>query len=383
LIVAKEDGILISMNMGDVGRAESKPRQRPGSRWLLAPVAFLVMFLAAPVAAQAADGLSNSNSNNTTINGQTLSFGTTGQPGLPVTRTIYLWSNAGSGGFFNSSTRRIEVDVRLNNGNYERSGGSCESRTPDSGWTFRARLSYRGGSSFRSCTIELRLKAGAPLGNLNTTLDFQQRGTGWGGGSTTSGAASITANVTQVNAPAASITGPEGETGTFDYGEVGVGAFLGRPFTIKNTGTTAIAGDPVISGPSTYSIVSEDCPNPIPINSSCSVSVRYTPTGEDGVENGMLSIAGGGATASISLTGSGSIPTAELEIDQESFDYGDTPSGFPISRAFEITNVGNTRLDLTFATGVGTDPAVFYDSGQGTCGATLAHWPQLHLRGRF
>ncbi|MEX1218811.1 MAG: choice-of-anchor D domain-containing protein [Solirubrobacterales bacterium] len=381
---------MAKVEMEEMGKRETATKEvgsKATRKWVLGAVAVVAILLGAPAAAQAADGVSNVNTNNTTMNGQTIAFGTVGQGALPASTTIYLWTNQNSGGFLNGSRRRIAADITIPAGyEYSTTSGGSGSRNcgvNDSSASFvRLTLNYTR-TGFKSCGFVFRLKAGIEVGNYDASLAFAASTAncngassgggcnGWSGGSTNSGSASLTANVTKENAPAAEITGPEGETATFDFGEVGVGAFLGRPFTITNTGTTAIDGDPTLSGASTYSIVSEDCPNPIPINSSCTVSVRYTPTAEVGIESGTLSISGGGASADFGLTGFGSVPTAKLEIDQESFDYGDTPSGFPLSRAFEITNTGNTRLDLTFALGAGTDPAIFSNTESGTCGQFL------------
>ena len=93
--------------MGDKANRETMSGTRFARRWLLAPVVALAVLFGVPVAAQAADGVSNVDSNNTTMAGQTIAFGTVGQAGLPVSRTIYLWTNQASGGFLNGSRRRI------------------------------------------------------------------------------------------------------------------------------------------------------------------------------------------------------------------------------------------------------------------------------------
>jgi hypothetical protein len=113
--------------MGDKANRESKSGIGFGRRWLIAPVVALAVMFGAPAAAQAADGVSFTNSNNTTANGQTLSFGTTPQGLLPVSQTVYLWTNQNSGGFLNGSRRHVGATVTWPNSAYEyvsASGGS-------------------------------------------------------------------------------------------------------------------------------------------------------------------------------------------------------------------------------------------------------------------
>ena len=333
-------------------------------RFVVATVAAVALLFAAAGVAQAADGLSHVNTNNTNLNGQTLNFGVNGQSNLPSQVTIYLWSNSASGGFLNLSTRTINADIRLNNSAYERAGGNCGTGTTQGGYTFRASFSYQGGASFRSCQIILRLKAGTAVGTHNTTLDYASVG---------SGSANMSGTVTEEHGNVIRVQGPNGETGSLDYGEIAISDSASRTFTLRNTGTTQTSSlAAALNGASSsYSITGDNCPTALPIFSSCQVTVKFEPTAELGPENKSLDFSSGsGHSASIGLVGEGMVPTAELEVSPASWSYDDTPSGFGITRAFTVSNQGNTTLDLNFAFDGGSDPS-FTQTG-GTCGATLA-----------
>ncbi len=340
-------------------------------RALIGLIAAFALFFGGPAVAQASSGLSASTSN-VTINGGTVNFGANGQGDLPATQTLYFWTTESSGGFFNSSTKRLDVDVDLSNSNYERSGGDCETQSPGSGYEFRARISWRGGgSSNRRCSIELSLKAGTPIGVQNGTLTFQQTGTGWGGGSTTSGSASLEATVAEQSGAVVRLTGPGGEENNFDYAPVAVGDSSTRTFTLANIGTSVVDNLSVALGAeasTSYSIESNTCGASLPLFSDCQVQVKFEPTADVGVEAKTLNFTSTShTTATMNLTAQGQIPTAELDVDPGSWTYEDASVGFPLTKSFTVTNTGNTTLDLTYSS---TDAANFPQTG-GTCGASL------------
>jgi hypothetical protein len=365
---------MIRSQKTDSGLGMARASSRTGftaRRVLIGMFAAVALLLAGPVAAQASSGLSASTSN-TTINGGNINFGLNAQGNLPATQTIYFWTTEASGGFLNLSTKRLDVDVNLSNSNYERSGGSCETQNPGGGYTFRARISWQGGgSSNRRCSIELSLKAGTPLGVQNGTLTFQQTGTGWGGGSTTSGSASMTATVAEAAGPVVRLTGPGNVQGSFTYAPVAVGDSSTRTFTLTNIGTSVVDNLSVAIGaqPSTsYSIVGGTCGASLALFSSCDVQVKFEPTADIGPEDTTLDFTSTShPTATINLSAQGQIPVADLTVDPSSWDYADSPVGFPLSKAFTVTNTGNTTLDLTFSE---TD-ALNFPSAGGTCGASL------------
>lgn len=334
-----------------------------GLRFLLALIAAFALLSAVAGAARAADGLSDQNANNTYINGQTLNFGTWGQGSLPSSITIYLWSNAASGGFLNTSNRTINADVLLGDSNYIRNGGSCDTGSTQPGYSFRASYTYKGGASFRSCSIILQLKAGATVGVHNTTLTYASVG---------SGTATMNGTVTQDQGDVIRISGPNNEVGSYDYDEVAIGDSASRTFTVKNTGTTPVNDIAAnLSGASTsYSITADNCPNPLPLFSQCQVTVKFQPTAEIGPEPESLDLTStSGHSASFALTGKGMTPVADLSVTPASRDFADVATGNPLTQTFTVSNEGNTTLTLASAFDGGSD-AAFTRTG-GTCGATL------------
>ena len=206
-----------------------------GRRYLIAILAMLAMMVAIPSAAWAADGVSDVNTNNTTINGKTMDFGTFGQNALPKTKTFYLWTNTYSNGTFCSvgiscTNKTITGNIALSNTAYRRNGGTCGGTNPMES-TIVATFTWSGGASFRSCTVILELKAGSAVGTQSGTMTISGVAASTG---------TITSRVTELDGNNVRLRGPGGEASSFDFGEVAVGDFSDRTFTVSNPGSTGL-----------------------------------------------------------------------------------------------------------------------------------------------
>ena len=146
-----------------------------GRNFFLASALSAALLLAAPAISQAAEGFTINTSGTTASSTTQSGFGTTAQGLLPSsTVTLYVWTNQASGGFANSSTRRIAFDLNFNTAVFEQSGGSCSSQTPAAGFTYRGALSY-SGSGNRTCTVILRVKPPATVATARAAAVARQR----------------------------------------------------------------------------------------------------------------------------------------------------------------------------------------------------------------
>lgn len=339
---------------------------------MAAIIATLAMFAVAPAISQAADGLSDVNSNNTQLNGKTLAYGNVGQDVLPQTKTLYLWSNSASQSgigcslFGSCSSRTITVNITLGNANYRRNGGTCTGTNPQQS-VITANFTYSGQSGYRSCSIVLELKSGTPTGGQNSSLSYS---------GAASGSATLTANVSQLNGGVASLTGPGGASGSYDFGGVAIGDTATRVFTVNNPGSVDISSmAPALSSPqpSDWSISGGTCGSALPINSApCTIEVTFAPTTEGDSAKTLSVTSSSHPAMNMNLTASGFDPEADIALSPMAYDYGGATSGFPAIKRYELSNQGNTTLSIS----VGVDPGPFSAAfshlpGAGSCTATL------------
>jgi hypothetical protein len=355
---------------------------RAARRAVLALVAAVTMLLAAPIAANAADGLSNVDTNNTSIAGVPIDFGSTTQLNLPVNRTIFLWTNQASGGFLNTGRRHVAVDVSWTGSSYEyasQSGGTgsrncgINSLTPNS---VRLVLNYTG-TGYKSCGFVFRLKAGVADNTVHTsTMSFNAApsgsggggcngpasGTascnGWSSGSPFSGTSEWSGTVVQnINTADYRNAGNTTTLTSNDFGEIGTGTTANLGLLLRNTGNTLLTSANAISivGPqaSEYS-QTNSCPATLSPGATCAITVTYAPL-TPGSKDATLRVATGNAgNIDFGLTGTALTPTfiptiqdtAGL-VDVTSYTFPTAvPVGEPFSPTYVFTlrNTGNSAL---------------------------------------
>ena len=363
--------------------AESVPpvarRSSRGRKFLIGIFAAAVMFLAAPVAANAAEGLSFSNTVNTTLNGGTLNFGSSTQLALPAERTIFLWSNT------TGTNRRYGVNIDLTGTAYEFNrleGGTvaasrtCTQRVGSSaipGQNVQVVLFHStSNTSFKSCGIVLRLKAGIADGaTYNSTISYNalnSTATGCAGANcinwssaTQTGNGTLTGEVVaNVNSGLLQNTAGNAAQPSYDYGSNGVGTSTPYTFTLRNTGNTTLtnANSQTVTGLDPADFVrSSSCPATLAPNATCTIQVNFEPS-VPGARSATLNVNTGNAgTISSSLTGTGLVPTFIPKIQDTAGVTDLTDYAFPASvgtgeplpptYTFTLRNEGNSVLEGT------------------------------------
>ncbi|MFN8142398.1 MAG: choice-of-anchor D domain-containing protein, partial [Solirubrobacterales bacterium] len=341
-----------------------------GHRRLLSLVVGLVAFagvaLAGPVASQAAQTMSSTNSTGTNINGTTQTFTTVPTASSATSKQFFMVS---SDFVLSSTTRRSVITISGPGASAFQNGTGCSmDQISGDGLSFRTNYSQGGFSGSGNCSFTVLTKSGLAPGTYTATMSYTNNS------NFTSGSATLVANVTEENGAVIRVYDQNNTQGPFDFGGVAVGDSSTRTFTVKNTGTTAVTGGArALSGNAAYSITGGTCTASLAtlaILSSCTVDVKYQPTVVSAGDNTTLNITStSGHSRSFNMTGQAFNPVADISVTPMTWDYGDVASTYPRSKAFTVSNTGNTTLNLSYVTD--TDPLVVYRNG-GTCGATLA-----------
>ncbi len=328
---------------------------------MLAAIVTVAAFVALPAAAEANVGLGATSGNRSGDAPNPINFGANTPGSLPDSYTIYLYND--SSGIGGQSSANV---FTVSGTGYRRNGGDCGGTATGTSWTTNLDVSLFGSS--KSCSITLQLQAGTPKGLRNGTISFTSNRTIENGNSRT-----LTSTISdEIGAVVRTYDPADVEIPSNDFGGVAVGDHSDFVVTLKNTGSTDMTGAArAISGSSNFTIQSTTCGATLSIATECDVTVRYAPS-VVGTDSGSLDFSSGsGHSRSVTLTGEGFAPIAEISVSPMSFDYGGVAHGYPAAKAYTVSNDGNTTLNLSFALDGGTDPAVFYRNG-GTCGPTLA-----------
>ena len=378
-----------------------------GRNFFLASALSAALLLAAPAISQAAEGFTI-NTSGTTASGTTQSgFGSAVQGLLPSsTVTLYVWTNQASGGFANSSTRRIAFDLNFNTAVFEQSGGSCSSQTPAAGFTYRGALSY-SGSGNRTCTVILRVKAGAAVGVVSNSMNWAQAASGTacnGGtcaasssGSTTSGTTILAATVA-ANAPAVQIwnSGNTALEASHAYPDTVSGLSSSNySFTVKNTGNVPVSvpNAQALSGTnsSDFAIVSTTCGATLAVAATCSIVTKFVPS-DVGARSATLTVtptyAGTGYPTSASLSGTGLAQTRlpglfDGASPATSHDFGSIGLGAIADYSVTLTNNGNWPVAGTNTFNFSGANASDFTVNSTTCGSSLAAGASCTITIRF
>jgi hypothetical protein len=154
---------------------------------------------------------------------------------------------------------------------------------------------------------------------------------------------------TSIISPTALLTIPEGGNSlVFPTENIGDPA-LYRTVTVMNVGAGSMAApSAALSGDSEFTIVGNTCTTSLPPQQICAVAVLFAPTAV-GTPQAALTIGGGGATATISLSGTGQNPVALGTVTvTPSLNFGTQPVGQTTTQSAVLTNTGNIALSVSY-----------------------------------
>ena len=144
---------------------------------------------------------------------------------------------------------------------------------------------------------------------------------------------------------------PTTSGGTYNYGAVNVGQTATQTFTLTNsggraTGTLVVA----LSGSAAFTITADGCTaRSLGPRKSCTVTVQYAPT-VGGSDTATLTATGEHASASLTLTGSGTVSGHVYWADF-------------IARTIGRANLDGTGVNQSFITGASATTGVAVGSG--------------------
>jgi hypothetical protein len=159
---------------------------------------------------------------------------------------------------------------------------------------------------------------------------------------------------------------------SINFGTVSVGkSGAAKTITISNLSTAALSTSPlqvIGADPQDFVLSANSCGSSLAGNSSCSVTVTYTPT-TGGSRSGSLSIVDGDPTSpqSVSFTGSADA----ISVSPTTINYGNVTSGRTQSKTVTVTNAGTATVTMSPLQISGASAADFTMSAN-TCGSSLA-----------
>jgi hypothetical protein len=201
-----------------------------------------------------------------------------------------------------------------------------------------------GSGTPPDCTASFSLVPGA---ECNLSLSFEPTETG-----PLTGTATFTDNALNMPGAAQQVSlsgiGLGGFSSTaLAFGNLALGQQKDISLQFTNTGTGPVTFAPVINGPSFTVPSSENgCGTVIPVNHTCSFSVRFRPRTYGGHAD-ILTLAGPGVTATVQLTGQTTGVGAEVGL----LDFGTIPYGSTTILNVPMVNYGVSQ-NVTFSTSI-------------------------------
>jgi hypothetical protein len=267
------------------------------------------------------------------------------------------WGSRQAGGTYGSSTATL-----TNSGNIAATGLAI---TPSSVWTLYGNTCTATLNAGASCTFNL---------NFSPVATQAYSGTVTASAATTSVINQLTTSGTGV-AQAATLSTPS-------FGPTAVNASSTAVATLSNTGlgplSVTVPTAAAVSG-AAYSFVSTDCTSSLAVGSTCSMTVRFSPTSTTAA-NGTLSVATGAGQKDAVLGSTGIQGFAS--VSPSSLTYAAQQNG--TTSAVQVVTVTNTGTNTLTFTGVGistgaTDFAQSNNCGSvavnGTCTANVTFTP--------
>ena len=162
-----------------------------------------------------------------------------------------------------------------------------------------------------------------------------------------------------------------------DFGTVAVGSSsASRTSTLTNNGTAALAITSIADDSDQYT-TTENCPDSLPVNGSCTITMVFSPTSA-GTKTATVTVNDNDPDATtIALTGVGqaAAPAPAVNLSAVNLAFPATNIGTTSApRSVTLTNSGNGPLTITTITVVGGNAGDFAKAASSTCdnGETLA-----------
>ena len=143
-------------------------------------------------------------------------------------------------------------------------------------------------------------------------------------------------------------------------------------FTLKNTGTVALAVQSITATPASDYAQTNNCGSSVSPNSTCGIQVTFTPS-TTGDRPGTLSVYANTQAGSLTATldGTGLTPGA-LSFSTTALSFPTTATGSTsASMSVTVTNTGMAPVQSIAFSIAGTNPGDFALAGGGNCGSTL------------
>jgi hypothetical protein len=158
---------------------------------------------------------------------------------------------------------------------------------------------------------------------------------------------------------------PKTSPGRYNYGLVSLGQKVSQAFTLTNSGSAATSSLTVtLTKSAAFTITMDGCTGTtLALNQSCSVTVTFAPTPGP---NQTILTARGGATASLTLVGTGTPFSWSPTTSPGTYSYGTVSAGQKVSQAFTLLHPGirlTYRLRVTL-----TGSTAFTGTSSSSCG---------------
>lgn len=167
---------------------------------------------------------------------------------------------------------------------------------------------------------------------------------------------------------------------TFSYGAVAVGGAASASFQLSNNGNAALSISGIAAS-APFSLESSQCGVQVPPQTSCAITVGYSPT-TAASHSGTLTVTIPGLPAqTAALSGSGVTYSATLS--PTSYSFGSRPVGTSTSTMFTLSNVGTGAVSVSPPALTGAGASAYGVShncpaslvGGASCSATLSFTP--------